>query len=199
MACQIEINPQDLADWVEIANTSRLASIDENGKFLPISFFRLGVNINSRFIAVQVTSQSAKNTWVAGGYIAQAYRFPSFDVTFDSQFLKLSNTNLIELKENSNYNFDLIYYPRNYFTDISVRVWRYVGEETSFLETILTEIQESIENEVILDLADVHQKLDTLSQQIAQLQTKLDECCNNLGNQPITAASVEQEQFFFVN
>ena len=140
MACQIEINPQALGDWTEIANVVKTAPLDENGKSLRIPKFSLGVSTFRRFIGVQVTSIAAKTNWIAGGYIAQAYNFPGFSAVLKSHYLKLNVFNLVELSEHASYSCDSIFYPRTYFEDVRVRVWEYVGEEISFLETILTAI-----------------------------------------------------------
>ena len=168
MACQIEINPQLLGDWVEVANVSRSASLDESGKPQRIPAFSLGVNIDKRFIAVQVTSVAAKSSWVAGGYIAQKYNFPGFSTTLNSHYLKLNSINLLELKETANYTSDLIFYPRTYFQDLEVTVWKYVGEEISFLEDILTNIQQSVDKISLgeVDLSEIIAKLDTISQNL---------------------------------
>ena len=64
---QIEINPQALGDWEEITNITKTALLDENGRSLRIPAFPLNVSNNSRFIAVQVTSTTAKSNWIAGG------------------------------------------------------------------------------------------------------------------------------------
>ena len=166
MACQIEINPQAFGDWEEVARVTKLAPLDDKGKSLRIPAFALGVSLKARFIAVKVTSIAAKNTWVAGGYIAQAYAFPGISMILDSQYLKLNSVNLVELKENENYNCDLVFYPRSYFEDVEVRVWKYIGEEVSFLETVLTDIQDTVNNGNTggnVDLSEIITKLDTLS------------------------------------
>lgn len=165
MACQIEINPQQFGDWEQIADITKTAPLDENGKSLRIPKFSLETSIDKRFIAVRVTSQAAKSTWIAGGYIAQQYNFPSFSVTLNSHYLKLNATNLIELQENANYTCNLFFYPRTYFEDVQVKVWKYLGEEIFFLENILTDIQQSvIDNSTNnIDLSEIVDKLNTLS------------------------------------
>ena len=168
MACQIEINPQFSGDWTQVANVSRSASLNESGKPQRIPAFSLDTSIDKRFVAVQVTSQAAKNTWIAGGYIAQQYNFPGFSVTLNSHYLKLNSINLVELKENANYPSNLIFYPRTYFEDVQVKVWKYVGEEISFLEDILTNIQQSVDKISLgeVDLSEIIAKLDTISQNL---------------------------------
>ncbi|MDJ0576580.1 MAG: hypothetical protein QNJ65_15605 [Xenococcaceae cyanobacterium MO_234.B1] len=168
MACQIEINPQFLGDWTEVANVSRSASLNESGKPQRIPAFSLDISIDKRFVAVQVTSVAAKSTWIAGGYIAQQYNFPGFSVTLNSHYLKLNSINLVELKENANYPSNLIFYPRTYFEDVQVIVWKYLGEEISFLEDILTDIQQSVDNISLgeVDLSEIINKLNTISQNL---------------------------------
>ena len=166
MACQIEINPQAFGDWVEIANVNKTASLDEKGNSLRIPNFNLGVSTFKRFVGIQVTSLAAKSSWVAGGYIAQAYNFPGFKAVLKSHYLKLNSFNLIELSEHANYTCDLIFYPRTYFEDVQVKVWEYVGEEISFLETVLSEIQTSVQNidtSNNTDLSEIINKLNTLT------------------------------------
>ncbi len=168
MACQIEINPQFSGDWTEVANVSRSAPLNESGKPQRIPAFSLNTSIDKRFVAVQVTSQAAKSTWIAGGYIAQQYNFPGFSVTLNSHYLKLNSINLVELKENANYPSNLIFYPRTYFEDVQVKVWKYVGEEISFLEDILTDIQQSVANKSPdnIDFSEIINKLNTISQNL---------------------------------
>ncbi len=168
MACQIDINPQFSGDWTEVANVSRSASLNESGKSQRIPAFSLDTSIDKRFVAVQVTSVAAKSTWIAGGYIAQQYNFPGFSVTLNSHYLKLHSINLIELKENANYPSNLIFYPRTYFEDVQVRVWKYLGEEISFLEDILTDIQQSVVDNSPnnIDLSEIINKLNTISQNL---------------------------------
>ena len=168
MACQIEINPQFSGDWTEVANVSRSASLNESGKPQRIPAFSLDISIDKRFVAVQVTSIAAKSTWIAGGYIAQQYNFPGFSVTLNSHYLKLNSINLVELKENANYPSNLIFYPRTYFQDVQVKVWKYLGEEISFLEDILTDIQQSVidNSPGNIDLSEIINKLNTISQNL---------------------------------
>lgn len=168
MSCEIEINPQFLGDWVEVANVTRSASLDESGKPQRIPSFNLNATIDKRFIAVQVTSIAAKSSWVAGGYISQKYNFPGFSSTLTSHYLKLNSINLLELKEADNYTSDLVFYPRIYFEDVQIKVWKYVGEEISFLENTLTDIQQSIDNVSLgeIDLSEIITKLNIISENL---------------------------------
>lgn len=173
MGLEIEINPQSTDDWVEVAEISKTAQIiiedspfGQKKRRVRIPFFLLNVNINARFIAVRITSNSASPSWVAGGHIAQYYKFPSFNTTLNSHYVKLNVTNLVELRTNENYSCDLIFYPRSYFQDITVKVWEYVGQETAFLESMLTDIKDAIDSKNDsdnIDLSEILAKLDSVS------------------------------------
>ena len=162
MVQDLRIKPESSADWQLLVNLRQKAR-KKAKKLLRIPAFDLGVVFNVNFLAVQVIVPDAPNTWVKAGYLRQKYNFPSLSTSEQSHFLELNTANLIKLRNQGDFNYKLIYYPQPYFTEVRVKVWRYVGQEISFLESSFNDTQTSLNNNLNVDLSEVVARLNTLS------------------------------------
>lgn len=136
------IDPQSASDWSLAVEAYR--TIAPEGFAIPS--FSLGANFTSQFIAVTVTANNQKSTWNAGGYLSQIYNFPSFSLTGHAYFVGINRQNLIKLQKLAPGAFDLVYSPPDYFEDVRIRVWEYVG--ATIFDTInnVEDVVEAIEN-----------------------------------------------------
>lgn len=141
------INFEFPEDWELIADRSRTATIINENSHTPIVGFDLGVTLETDYIAVIVISGSAKPTWFFGGDIAQIYEFGGGagnnlldNIEPNRTKLALNRLQLVETNRISTEPYRLKYSPPAWFKDCAIRVYKYVGERSNFVEDALFDI-----------------------------------------------------------
>jgi hypothetical protein len=139
------------ADWEVAADQTRYAQEIITDKYAPIPAFKLGLSLESDYIAAIVTTSFSKPTWQFAGDITQVYSFSPGsgnallnDIHPVRQRLLLNRLTLIETNRVSIDRFDLEFKPPYWFRDCAIRVYRYVGEATNFVEDTLFDIGEAL-------------------------------------------------------
>ena len=125
----LQLNPSSSNDWVLNSSKTKTAqTIPDSNRFEPISSFSLGSNFNTEVLVIEVDVSNAKPHWSAAGFVYQQFNYPGLSVSNLTYFLKLNTPNLLQIQNEQNYPYEVIYYPRKYFQSVTVKTWRYIGQ-----------------------------------------------------------------------
>ena len=186
MVVNSQINSTNDSDWQLIINRSRELLVGESQ--LPRLDFE--VSLNTNFIAVEVSTSTAKPSWVAGGYLAQIYEFEQFNLTPPQYFISINQVNLIKLEQIVGSRFNLVYNPPKYFKDVVIKIWQYQGIETNLLLADIANALRNVSIRADVDLSEVNRKLNELidlynlsnNQQLLKIESKLNAICETLNS-----------------
>lgn len=147
------------SNWEFGFEGSREAAV-VNAKIQPIPLFEIGYLFDSHILAVRASTENAKPGWKYGGKLRQKIQIGSGgavsalpNVTAQRVDLDLNDWTLaIFPKFYSEYQ--LVYVPPRWFKDVTLKVYQYVGPQSSNLIDLL--------NEVKSDVLRVESKVDQL-------------------------------------
>jgi hypothetical protein len=132
----------EATEWNLVQRGNLSSSVGTDNLFLPIPPQEIEI-INSRLLAVGVTTVQARSTWKFGGRASQSYEF-SFEYT--SNFRRLPV--LIETKPLRLHCMNLLVFERKlptytlvidfpaWFRDVEYEVWKYDGQDSDLYEQI---------------------------------------------------------------
>jgi len=129
-----EININNPNNWNLIYNKAFIADvIAQNGKtkYLPIPKIEIFNSTNSEYINVEITTTYKQDTWDFGGNISPVTSIQTSgninEISLTNNYLYLGIGNLIQLQkiENANYRFN--YYPPEWFRDVNIKIYEYIG------------------------------------------------------------------------
>lgn len=134
-------------DWEAIVSITRDALPLPGNRHIPIGSFDLGVSLNANYIAVIAGTTRGKDSWFFAGDITQVYNFPVAPgnpvlgkIKPERTTLGINRLQLVETNRVSTDNFRLQYTPPYWFTDCTIRVYKYTGKKLNFIEDSLFEI-----------------------------------------------------------
>lgn len=158
MTEQVQINPNDDADWQLIAEQFRDKPVGQN----QVPRFDLDVELNADFIAIESVASNQRSTWASGGFLSQVYQFTEFEITSSQYFVVLNQINLIRVNRPAPIPYRLVYDPPKYFRDATIKVWQYNGIQTDVLLQEIARTLQNIEVTANVDLSQVDSKLDQI-------------------------------------
>ena len=188
MTEQVQINPNDDADWQLIAEQFRDKPVGQN----QVPRFDTGVELNADFIAIESVASNQRSTWASGGFLSQVYQFTEFEITSSQYFVVLNQINLIRVNRPAPIPYRLVYDPPKYFRDATIKVWQYNGIQTDVLLQDIARTLQNIKVVADVDLFQVDSKLDEIlaNQQglalvdLSEVNNKLDTILNKLDSLP---------------
>lgn len=126
------INPENEGVWVSRGSIFKTAvETSDDRKFIPS--FDLGTDFNSQFVAVGIKVNASRSNWKYGGYLTRDFSldtsgYPINDtVFFRSHDLLINSVQVVEFPVLTANSYRLRFHPPNYFLDVTVQVWEYVG------------------------------------------------------------------------
>jgi hypothetical protein len=143
--------------WEQVYDGTIAAQQPAPGIFIPIPRISIPIILHERVIVVGTSSMNARPNWRFSGTLSQRLVLPSLGsglVDGHKQTLRINALSLIVLPILTP-DYRLEYDVFHWIRDISLSVWRYVGED----QDALTELIETVKVDVIR----VESKLDKLS------------------------------------
>ena len=120
------------SEWKQVINVKRTA-VQRDGKYLPIGAIEPDVLLTHSTIGLIVTSDSANPNWYRAGSLFQAYLVP-FGTAGAAQGERVRVTlnrytihRFTVFPSIESNQYVLSYVPENYFRDVRLQVWEYIG------------------------------------------------------------------------
>lgn len=155
---QLELNKPE--NWESIFNKTVTAIKATNTQHAPIPDIKAEIDIDRRILAVQVTSDKAKSTWNWAGSLNQLNSSISNALGTNSQTiikrkLWLNQINLLIFPRHT-LTYRISIKVPNWFEDVSLKVWKYVGIENDTINDLILEIRQE-------ELQRIESKIDDLN------------------------------------
>lgn len=170
-------------NWRSKAFVYRTAKTTNGKTFIkPVDLYK---TFKSEFIAVGISVSNSRENWRNGGYLAQEIRFVTGTnyANNNKAFYRLpdlliNDVTIIRVGKLAE-TYRLRYFPPNYFTDVSLKVWEYVGTVNDTNQVTDAELEGKLTDLSIT----IEAKINSLSDFLATELTK-----NYLGLTAVGAA-----------
>lgn len=156
---KLELNNPD--NWERIFEKNVSALKITSSRHSPIPDIKADVDVDRRIVAVEVISINAKNTWKWGGFFNQEVNSVKNALGVNSASITkrriwLNQLNLLIFPEYT-VKYRMSFTVPDYFKDISLKVWKYIGVEVNEADNLLLEIRQE-------ELQRIESKIDDLSE-----------------------------------
>lgn len=185
-------------DWEQIINTTFTATNIGINSYTPIGEKDLEVTLTEPYLVIVVQPFEAKDTWKYGGEIRQSWNFALGEET-NNQYavaqsepiqLFINKPQVIATPKNSVDGFRLRYNSPNWFKQVTVIVWKYIGEVQNFTKDILLDINDAVttNNSTNFDL--INDRVENLLASIVDVSERLANIENAIANNSLSEETI---------
>lgn len=148
---------QNVNHWDIVFNQAFIAQSGYlSGSYFPIPKQILPITLDKHILAVKLSSQDAKPSWVTGCWISQQIQNPATvigNLTPQRRMCRLRETTLIDFTPYSG-DYQLKLEVPMWIKDITIQIWQYIGPESDSTENLIQTVR--------TDLARIEAKIDAL-------------------------------------
>jgi len=166
------INPEGVGVW-EFKGSFAKTVDNTDPTYIPP--FDLGANFNSQFVAIGVIVNSSRSNWKYGGYLTKDFNFMSdgYQVSdkifYRSQDLIINSVQIVEFSSYTTGNYRLRFHPANWFRDVAIQVWEYIGAVEDDCDSSSSQIELRLD-QLSTNLEIITNAIATLSNLVSGLQ-----------------------------